>query len=188
MYSSDEEAASHRRQKAISDWYSEGVKRKDVVLEYFSLYVALIVASDIERQASESDAELISRYLQKRASTVIAALRKNESILRWLALRKGTASGEAMIDIPLGRRGFWDERRGVSDRNAIDGLTAAWSGDQVLSNRKEARAFAVLLRRVRNNLFHGDKGSRDGSDIDLLECLNVLLSSVLKATELSRIP
>jgi hypothetical protein len=188
MYSRDEEAASHRRQKAISDWYREAIGCADVYLQYFSLYVALIVASDVERQASESDAELISRYLRKRAPTVVAALRKNEGILTWMALRRGTGSGEAMIDIPFGRRGFWDERRATSDRNAIDGLAAAWSGGQALSNREEARAFAVLLRRVRNNLFHGDKGSRDGSDIDLLECLNVLLSGVLKATELSRTP
>jgi hypothetical protein len=137
MYSEDEEAASRRRQKAIGDWYSEGIKREDALLQYFSLYVALIVAADIERQASESDAELISRYLQKRAPTVIAALRNNESILRWLSLREGTGSGAAMIEIPFGRRGLWDERGGVSvsDRNAIDRLAATWSGGQALSTR-----------------------------------------------------
>jgi hypothetical protein len=92
-------------------------------------------------------------------------------IRHWLAARRGTGTGEAILDVlpysnPHLRRDF-------------DELAAAWSAPNNHKPGFLATRVAELFNHVRNNMFHGLKRPDDAADHDLLEHVNPILLGIL---------
>jgi hypothetical protein len=104
---------------------------------------------------------------------VLAALAGLPEHTTWLAHRKGTSTGEPILDVnPYSPNHL---------RRDFDELSAEWLDQLKRKPRWIAGKTAEMINHVRNNMFHGAKAPDDKADRDLLEHLNPILISLLTA-------
>lgn len=121
--------------------------------------------------SEKRDADLVRSLCEYEHGLVNGVLKEHPDEVAWLAQRRGTTQGTPILDSTLHDPLYTDLRN----------LSGWWLAGIVGQNGEpEAAAFANLLNRVRNNLFHGGKvyetGSEDGK---LLEALNPIMLGLL---------
>lgn len=119
----------------------------------------------------DTDRVAIMSLLQGHANAVSAVLASVPNDVAWLAARRGTSTGEAIIDVY--------PRSPQRLRSLFDTLSEVWSGQRTRRAGWIATAVAELINHIRNHLFHGVKAPDDANDQELLRRVNPILLGLL---------
>ncbi len=119
----------------------------------------------------DTDRIAILEYFQAHADQVVAVLGQLPEQTAWLANRRGTATGERILDVSP----YSPEHL----RRDFDELAQVWLGQAERKPRWIACKLAEMVNHVRNNLFHGAKAPDDEADRALLERVNPIVMGIL---------
>jgi hypothetical protein len=159
----------NRRLAFVQKWFRRGLRESDPVDQFFSFWIALVVAArQSDPFGSDIDSETVRRYMKLESQRVSEAVDHSPE-MDGLARRRGTEKGTPILDA------------GGSLQAALSALAAHHAGGHRLSPDEHAAAVADMLNRVRNNLFHGRKQYDDRDDRALLQLVNPILRDVLRA-------
>jgi len=121
----------------------------------------------------DTDRAAMLQYFEANADAVNAVLAKYPEQTAWLAHRKGTATGQSILDVHP-----YSPDHLLRD---FEELAAVWLGQLEHKPRWIAGKTAEMINHVRNNLLHGAKAPDDAGDRELLERVNPILLGVLDA-------
>lgn len=169
-----------KRAEFVRRWRQRASDAADPFDRFFSAWVALVIAARghlYEQQLSQPDTDrkAIIHYFESHdlvMSQVLGTLREE---LSWLAQRKGTGTGQPILDVQP------DSPQHL--RRLFDDLAQVYSGDAKRKTKWVACATAEMINHVRNNMFHGLKDPDDAADQALLQRVNPILVGVLAACE-----
>ena len=162
----------------VQRWHRRATESTDPFDCFFSAWIALVVAARSHLTAQQmslpdTDRKALIEYLESRPDSVLDVLAKLPDQLNWLAQRKGTGTGQPILDVnsysPQHLRGLFDV------------LAEVWSGRDSRKPRWVANATAEMINHIRNNMFHGLKIPDDAADRDLLDRVNPILLAILEA-------
>jgi hypothetical protein len=158
-------------------WYDRGMAHLHPHDRFFSLWLCLLVAAQDTWPAGRArnergDWSLVESYFERNADDVCRGVNDATQARDFLARRTGTRTGGPIIDVPS-----------EEARDGMEKLARQWRGGEALTPAREARLTSHVLLRVRNNLFHGMKVEEDDADRALLDAVNELMASVLRAVE-----
>ncbi|HCC56910.1 MAG TPA: hypothetical protein DEQ47_06530 [Solibacterales bacterium] len=160
----------------VQRWQRKANESQDCFDCFFSAWIALVIKARghlNERQLSAPDTDRIAiiQYFDERAEAVVAVLGKMPEQVAWLAARKGTGTGQPILDVqPFSPQHL---------RQKFDELALVWSGQATRKPRCVAIATAEMINHIRNNMFHGVKAPDDAADRELLERVNSILMGIL---------
>jgi hypothetical protein len=164
----------------VRKWFQRASQADDPFDRFFSLWIALVVASQRARTnkgsryiEDDNDRKRILDYFLSNECKVFQALQNHQDILLKLSQRRGTRYRSPILDTGnpvLGEKFL--------------GLAKHYNRSLILSEEELVEAVAELFNKVRNNLFHGVKIYDDREDIALLELVNPILSEILRACEI----
>lgn len=166
--------AHDKRLIFVHKWLSRAKEAEDEFDQFFSAWIALIVAAQhasysTSRHGNDTDRERVMAYFMANKTNVLRATSNCHEEMKWLAGRQGTTYANAIVDTgsPALRELFGrlsDHYRG---------------GKPITTDDLLAKAIAELLNKVRNNVFHGAKVYDDKQDLELLRRVNPVLIAVL---------
>lgn len=164
----------------VQRWRRRASESPDPFDRFFSAWIALIVAARghlDEQQLSQPDTDrkAIIQYFESQALSVAAVLGELQEQLRWLAQRRGTGTGQPILDM----HSYSPQHL----RHLFDDLAQVWSGGATRKPRWVANATAEMINHIRNHMFHGLKAPDDAADQELLQRVNLILIGVLEACE-----
>lgn len=160
----------------VDRWHRRAAECGDCYDRFFSAWIALVIEARRhlnEQQLGDPDTDRKSviLYFDNNRDSIAAVLRELPEHTVWLAARRGTATGEAILDVlPYSNQHL---------RQDFDELAEAWSSP---TNNKPgwlATRTAELINHIRNNMFHGLKAPDDAADRELLEHVNPILMGIL---------
>jgi hypothetical protein len=164
-----------RQRDFIIKWIERGRKSKDPFDEFFSLWIALIVASQrirmkggIRYRENETDRERIIDYFQSNNSNIKKVLENNREIMLKLSNRKGIIHGNSIVDTG-----------NPELRIKFNNLSNYYKKDIFISDAELIKIVAELFNKIRNNLFHGVKVYDDKDDVELINLVNPILLEIL---------
>ena len=114
-----------------------------------------------------SDGIKIESYFVCHRQQILDVLKENKQSMLILAKRKGSVSGDPIVDS--------NERL----RPQLTKLSAHYLQNEDLDDKKHVTFLAGLFNRIRNNVFHGGKIYDDKEDIALLTVITPLLQEIL---------
>jgi hypothetical protein len=163
----------------VRRWRQKAHESTDPFDTFFSAWIALVIAARghlDENQLSQPDTDRIAviQFFESQADTVVTVLKNIPDSTAWLAGRKGTGTGGAILDV--------HHYSPQHLRKLFDDLAEVWSGQTARKPRWVACATAELINHIRNNMFHGVKAPEDAGDVALLEHANPILIGVLDAS------
>jgi hypothetical protein len=175
-------ASSDPRVEGIHTW-AEAARRYYAVGDPFACYIAAWIAltikaidfdahhSRLQRGQQPQDSVLVEKLFAGEHDIVGEVLACHHDETDWLASRRGRTQGTPLLDATLRSEHY----------EAVRSLASWWSaGEAGHHGAAEATAFALVLNRVRNNLFHGQKIYVAASeDAQLLKHLNPLMLGLL---------
>src|ERR1017187_2824665 len=162
----------------VQRWHRKANESQDCFDRFFPACTALVIKARghlSAQQLAEPDTDRIAiiAYFEERAEAVEAVLQALPEQVAWLARRKGTGTGEPILDVqPYSPQHL---------RLTFDDLALVWSGQVRRKLRWVANATAEMINHVRNNMFHGVKAPDDAADRELLERINCILLGMLDA-------
>jgi len=162
----------------VQRWHRKANESQDCFDRFFSAWIALVIKARGHlsvQQLAEPDTDRIAiiLYFEERADAVEAVLQARPEEVAWLARRKGTGTGQPILDVqPYSPQLL---------RRTFDDLALVWSGHAKHKPRWVANAAAEMVNHVRNNMFHGVKAPDDAADQQLLERINFILLGMLEA-------
>lgn len=172
--------AYDRRVSFIHKWLRRATDTKDADAfdRFFSVWIALVVAAQRVRDASggladeDSDRQRVVDYFLVRKASVIRAVERHAVEMNWIAHRRGTGYGNAILDT-----GNQDLHRQFTK------LSKHYLASEPMQDDELVKTLAEFLNKVRNNLFHGAKVYDDQEDRELLERVNPVLLAILEESE-----
>lgn len=164
----------------IKNWRQRAADSTNVFDQFFYAWTALVITArqyrgdDPAAPHDTTDRTVILHYLVSRPDAVVAVLDKLPEQTKWLAQRKGTATGQPILDVH-------DTKRNQQTRQALDHLATCWAGKAANQRNPEGvtTCLVELLNHVRNNMFHGRKDPDDAADQELLAQVNPILLGLL---------
>jgi hypothetical protein len=167
-----------RRADFVYRWRRKAHESGDPFDTFFSAWVALVIAARgrlEENQLAQPDTDRVAviQFFESQAHTIVALLKNLSDSTAWLAERKGTATGRAILDV--------HHYSPQHLRQVFDDLAEVWSGRTDRKPRWIACATAEMINHIRNNMFHGVKAPEDAGDVALLEHANPILIGILDA-------
>jgi hypothetical protein len=171
------------REKMAAEWFSKGataLRNENIFESFIYLWIAWIIACKInfsnnghltkDEQYKITDSQVIEKWAKLNSSLIVESIQNNKSSLNLLANRKGTEHSNPIVDTGSKelRNDFYDFRAFI--RN----------GYPITDAKSISVAFARLLNKIRNNLFHGSKAYSDEKDRDLL---NAILPTLMEIVE-----
>lgn len=167
-----------RRVTFVRKWLLRAREAEDEFDRFFSAWIALVVAAQRIRDSfgrpseEDSDRQRVVDYFLAKKAEVMRAVGRHQEEMTWIAHRRGTTYGNAIIDT------------GNPDlRDLFAKLSRYYDARQPLQEDEHVKAIAELLNKVRNNVFHGVKVYDDKEDLDLLRKVNPVLLAVLEESE-----
>jgi hypothetical protein len=162
----------------VTRWTARAHGCDDCFDRFFSAWIALVIEARRhldENQMAQPDTDRISvlYYFEARADAVTAVLDQMADQTKWLANRRGTDTGEAILDVHA-----WAPEHLRQD---FEELAQVWSGQAKRKPRRIASLAAEMVNHIRNNMFHGLKLPDDSADRELLDRVNAILLGVLDA-------
>lgn len=170
--------AVDRRVEFICKWYQRAHESTDDFDRFFSLWIALVVATQRFRTSTgsrvedDTDRERVIAYLKGNQQSVLQVLEQHRDHMVALARRRGTSYHNSIVDTGNPQL-----------RNYFKQLSQHYLGASPLSAENLVVYVAELLNKIRNNVFHGVKVYDDASDSDLLREINPILTSIINQCE-----
>ena len=160
----------------VERWTERAHACDDCFDTFFSAWIALVIEARHQldaNQLAQPDTDRIAaiQYFDTRANSVTAVLSQMAEQTQWLASRRGTQTGEAILDVHAWARPHL--------RQDFDELAQVWFGQAQRKPRWIASKTAEMLNHIRNNMFHGLKLPDDAADRELLERVNAILLGIL---------
>jgi hypothetical protein len=160
----------------IDRWHRRASESHDCFDRFFSAWIALVIKArghlSAQQLASpDTDRIAIIQYFEERAQAVEAVLQGLPDQVAWLARRKGTGTGQPILDV----------QQHSHLRRTFDDLALVWTGQAKHRPRWIANATAEMVNHIRNNMFHGGKAPDDAADRELLDRVNCILLAMLDA-------
>jgi hypothetical protein len=166
----------------VHRWFRKAFETEDCFDRFFSAWIALVIRARShldEKQLSQPDTDrkAIIQYLEDRAQPLAKILNNLPDQVRWLSARRGTHTDQPILDV-LPRS--CPDRHARHLRATFDTLARVWCLQTRRTPRWIAGATAEMINHVRNNMFHGQKGSPDdAADRELLDRINCILMEIL---------
>ena len=167
--------ATDKQREYLKKWLFKAEQEKDVFDCFISGWIALTIAAQRHLTHSagavpcETDRERVISYFRDNEATIRTAVEKHRDQMKTLAERRGTRGGT------------------VVDGMKIQGHCKIFKDAVLLTARSTdlafAEAVAEILNKVRNKLFHGNKGYDDTEDRRVVSLVSPLLLSIVRGCE-----
>ena len=165
--------AEDQRVEFARRWYQRGLEEQCVFVRYFLLWLSAEVFAQWDTRNDGEAQRKVDYCFKKHHSTLWRVLLEDKNMknaLTRLAHRRGTRRDTPIIDTGCeGQRAYFDK---LSHWLLCDDRDMGEAGER-------AHTLGAVLRRVRNNLFHGEKDYESTSDEKLLQVVNPILETCL---------
>ncbi|MEX0805726.1 MAG: hypothetical protein WD688_20770 [Candidatus Binatia bacterium] len=167
------------RSAFVARWQARAADAEDTFDQFFCLWIALVIQARPQLDPNQVDSDdtdrvAVLQLAQRHTMAIVASFEGVSDELKWLARRKGTRRGDAIVDV------HDYVRRRDHLRTRFQWLTDHYTGARTCKPGLIVAAAAELLNHVRNNLFHGIKDPDDVEDEELVRHLLPVLRAFLK--------
>ncbi len=167
-----------KRAEFVKKWYGRGVNEEDPFDQFFSLWIALVIASarwhtlQNSEIRDQTDREKIIQYFEGHCGQVLSLLTPGTREVKDLAFREGSSYGNPILD-----------SGNLDLRAKFKRFAEHWATGQRLDEDELIKTFGEIINKIRNNVFHGVKIYDDRDDVAVLKLINPILRDVLRRCE-----
>lgn len=174
----------NRKEMAI-DWFNKGelaMLNNNVFESFIYLWIAWIIGCKIyisnnyNITIDMTDGIIVAKWAKHKPEYIIQSMKNNKASLKQLSEMKGAKYSNPIID--TGNETLKSEFLMI--RNYIQNDFSTEQFEQSKSNIEIAVAFAHLITKIRNNLFHGGKSYTNKKDKQILEAIIPTLRNILQ--------
>jgi hypothetical protein len=170
-----------RRDVFVRKWFKRALGDADPFDRFFSLWIALVIAATKycnDRGLSkpgDADGKRVALCFKESGSSVLRVMAARPEEMRALAKRRGKRLGTPVLDID------GETRHSRAVRAKLEHFSRHYCFGMRMSDAEKVDALAEILKKVRNNTFHGVKVYDDEEDVQVLDLVNPVLEDVLRA-------